>query len=90
VPLIAKQQINSGYGTFQAGHGLSDSIPPHVVDAWIEAGIVEDTDSSSAVIETATAPAVETATAPRQTSEKAAHVRLTKPKAVGSKPASKG
>ncbi len=80
---IAKQQINSSFGTFTQGHEVPDDLPPEVRAAWLKAGIIGDLEEEAAPIERATATAPEQATAPAQR-------RLTKPKAVGSKPAPKG
>lgn len=74
----ATQQINSGFGTFAAGHELPADLPPGVLDAWTEAGIAEPVleaaaepdeaapPAAPAPIEKAVAPGPEKAVAPRQ------------------------
>jgi len=93
----ALTQINSGFGTFAAGHELPADLPPGVLDAWTEAGIAEPVSElapepdapadppAAKPIEIATAPAPEKAVAPRQRTPAAPKAKPTAPKAKAAK-----
>jgi hypothetical protein len=44
--IVAKQRINSGYGTFDPGAGF-DGVPDDVVATWVEAGIAGETEPAA-------------------------------------------